>query len=285
MKIVSLDIGGTSIKSCLFDNEKLTDMRETNNDGKLGGEHLVKMALEIVSSYGKFNRIGISTAGQVNSDKGIIIYANENIPKYTGTDLRHIFSKEFGVEVAVENDVNAAALGEASFGAGQNSSDFLCLTYGTGIGGAIVIDKKIYKGASFSAGEFGHIITHGIKGGYYESYASTTALVKNVEAINPRLDNGRDIFANMNDDAVKSAIDDWINEILLGLASLTHIFNPSLIVLGGGVMSNAYVIASIKERLTDYIMSSYANVAVTPASLGNTAGLYGAYYLAKERMQ
>ena len=90
----------------------------------------------------------------MNSKEGYIRYANENIPGYTGMRIRDILEEEFHVPVAVENDVNAAAIGEGRFGAGKDMEDFLCITYGTGVGGAVVIGKEIYRGDSFSAGEF-----------------------------------------------------------------------------------------------------------------------------------
>jgi predicted NBD/HSP70 family sugar kinase len=291
MKAVVLDIGATAIKSGVFEygtsccpQGTLSEKKETPANAHFGGPYIMETAKKIIAEYSDFSSIGISTAGQVDSEKGFIRFANENIPNYTGTKVKEIFEKEFQVPVAVENDVNSAALGEAVFGAGKKSKDnnFLCLTYGTGIGGAIVIDRKIYKGAAFSAGEFGHIITHGNKteSGYYEKYASTTALVKNVQTIMPELDNGRKILKNMENPAVKEIVDNWIDEIAYGLASLIHIFNPSLIILGGGIMENDCIIESLEKKVNKYIMPSFANVVLTKAALGNDAGLWGAGFLA-----
>lgn len=146
-----------------------------------GGACLMARAVAILHTYGDFDAIGISTAGQVDSEQGSIYYANDNIPGYTGTKIRDILEAEFGVPVAVENDVNAAALGELYFGAAKGAENFLCLTYGTGVGGAIVIDGSIYPGSTWSGGSFGGILTHpeameaGVEfSGCYEKYASTT---------------------------------------------------------------------------------------------------------------
>jgi len=230
MRTAVLDIGGTSIKSGIFDNGMLTETGETPANAHLGGPYVIKTAKKVLAGYSGFERIGISTAGQVDSERGIIRYANQNIPDYTGMEIQKIFFEEFHVPAAVENDVNAAALGEAFFGAGKNSKDknFLCLTYGTGIGGAIVIDGKIFKGAAFSAGEFGFLVTHGIPGEvfcenktggiYYENYASAAALIKNVQLIRPDLNDGRRIFKNMENPAVKKIVDNWIHEVLYGLS-------------------------------------------------------------------
>lgn len=289
MNIAVLDIGGTSIKSGIYRNGILEEKKETPTQAKLGGAHVMEKAIEILHTYSGFERIGISTAGQVDSSKGIIRYANSNIPGYTGTDVRGIIEKEFGVPVAVENDVNAAALGEACFGAGRDFDDFLCLTYGTGVGGAIVINKKIYTGACFSAGEFGAILIHpedrnpeeDMFSGCYERYASTTALVKKVQNIFPELDNGRAIFARINEPEIQKLVDEWVDEIICGLTSLIHIFNPSCIVLGGGVMKQEYILDKLEKRLYNNIMSSFRNVRVKTASLGNDAGMLGAVRIAE----
>jgi len=278
MKIAVIDIGGTAIKSALYENDKLHDRRETPSDGLKGGSHIMELAKSIVADYQNFDAIGISTAGQVDSRTGVIIFAGETIPNYTGFDVRWIFNEKFNVPVYVENDVNAMAIGEAAFGAGKNHNDFLCLTYGTGIGGAIIRDGKIYTGSSYSAGEFGIIITHAerpLGEGIYEKFASATALIKNVNAEFAEITNGRQVFMNIGDQKVKHIVDNWIHEILCGLTNLVHIFNPSLIIMGGGIMEAEYIVPEVRKRLSNYVVPSMMNVEVQPAKLGNDAGLWG----------
>jgi predicted NBD/HSP70 family sugar kinase len=288
MRIVALDIGGTVIKSGIIDDGKLSLKIKTPANSHLGGPYIIETAKKIIAGYTDFNAIGISTAGQVDSEKGLIRYSNQNILDYTGMKIQEILQSEFNVPVAVENDVNAVAIGEVIYGAGLNFEDknFLCLTYGTGVGGAIVINREVFKGASFSAGEFGHIITHANKedSGYYEKYSSVRTLVKNMQAIKPELDSGQKIFANIENPAVKEIVDEWIIEIIYGLASLIHVFNPSLIILGGGVMQNNYIINSIREKISNYIMPGFADVKIVQAELGNDAGLWGAGHLASLKL-
>ena len=242
----------------------------------------------LINAQEGYDAIGISTAGQVNAKEGYIIFANENIPNYTGIRIREELEREFHVPVVVENDVNSAAMGEAVYGAGRAHKDFLCLTYDTGVGGAIVQEKEVYHGSSFSAAEFGAIVTHAEErinstsffDGRYERYASTTALVRNAMAYDPRLDNGRKIFENLDDPKVMAILDSWVDEIMLGLSSLTHIFNPSCIILGGGIMVQPLILEKIRQKVSKYIMPSFSHVAIKPAELDNSAGLLGANYLA-----
>ena len=288
MKILVFDIGGTSIKYGVCTDHVLGQVQEVPTQAQLGGRHILDKVTALIEQESEYDAIGISTAGQVNADKGYIIYANENIPNYTGIQIREELEREFHVPVVVENDVNSAAMGEAIYGAGRAHKDFLCLTYGTGVGGAIVQNKEVFHGSSFSAAEFGAIVTHAEErinssnffDGCYERYASTTALVKMAMAYDPELDNGRKIFARLEDPKVMAILDSWVDEIMLGLSSLTHIFNPSCIILGGGIMVQPLILEKIRQKVSKYIMPSFSHVAIKPAELGNSAGLLGANYLA-----
>lgn len=293
MKILVFDIGGTSIKYGYCINNTLQEINETPTNAKNGGRHIIDTIISLIKEQDGYDAIGISTAGQVNSEKGSIIYANSNIPGYTGMQIREELEALFHVPVAVENDVNSAALGEAIYGAGRSFQNFLCLTYGTGVGGAIIQDKTVYHGSSFSAAEFGAIITHSEKrkgkedfyDGCYERYASTTALVKEVMEYDSSLDNGRKIFAHIDDPHVQRILDAWVDEIVMGLATLTHIFNPSCIIVGGGIMAQPLIIEKIHQKMNQYIMPSFAHVKIMPAELGNSAGLLGANHLAVKLLQ
>lgn len=287
MKIVAVDIGGTSIKAVIWENEVLNEVKEWDTDAKKGAQHVMKNVINMINSYKGFERIGISTAGQVDSEQGVIRYANENIPGYTGMPIKKILTEHFKVPVVVENDVNAAAIGEASFGAGREYKDFLCMTYGTGIGGAIVMNRQLYKGIAFSAGEFGSMITHAehrqegdLLGGCYERYASARALIEKAKLYDPSITNGRKLFERIDEADIQEIIDQWMNEVVYGLTNIIHIFNPGCIILGGGILEQKYILGQLNNKVYKSIMPSYRDIVLKQAELGNKAGLLGAIHLA-----
>ena len=290
MKILAFDIGGTEIKYAFCDeNFNLTEKKSIPTNAHEGGKRIIERVVEIIKNCDGIDRIGISTAGQVDSKRGEIIFATDSIPGYTGTKIKEIIEAETGIPTAVENDVNSAAIGEAIFGAAKGVDSFVCLTYGTGIGGAVYLDNKLFTGASFSAGEFGHIVTHaggrsctcGGKG-CYEAYASAKALVGDVAEKIGRNMNGREIFAEFDNPEIRDVIDNWIDEIVIGLKSLIYIFNPLLIVAGGGIINEADITDEVNKRLEDELMDSFRKVKVVKAIMGNDANKLGAAYLASK---
>ena len=294
MRILAADIGGTAIKvGEVTDSGELVSFSEHPSESKQGGPALMERLLRILDGYSGYDRIGISTAGQVDSVKGEILFANENIPNYTGMKIKEMLETRYHVPVAVENDVNAAAIGEGAFGAARGFKDYLCLTYGTGIGGGIVLDGKILHGLSGIAGEVGHIIIHkdGLPcacgaSGCYERYASTTALVREAKKVCPRCENGRILFEELNagNEAIREVIENWVSEIACGLASLIHTFNPPCVVLGGGIMNEPYLQERLNVLIRKYAMPSFLKgMVLTRAKLGNKAGIMGAAKLAMDQ--
>lgn len=289
-RIAAIDIGGTKIKGCVFEDGKQVQIGEIDSEAGRGGEHLLTRAAELVEEFLPFHALGVSTAGQVDPDNGTIRYANNNIPGYTGTDVKGFFEEKFSCPVAVVNDVYAAALGEGAKGAAREESDYICLTYGTGIGGGIVLQDKLYYGTGASAGVMlGGIITHPeamIPGdpfsGTYERFASNTALMREAKQLFPDLPSGRDIFKRLDNPDMKAIVDHWLDEVAAGACALIHAYNVPCIVLGGGVMEQPYAIEGARSRILNRIIPGFDGVRVVAASLGNLAGMYGAATLAEK---
>lgn len=293
MRIVGVDIGGTSIKLGVVDEKgNFEHSLEYDTESAKGGQYVLEMLIKQIEHLGKIDAIGISTAGQVDRERGMLVAESANIPGTAGLQIKAPLEDHFKIPVEVENDVNAAALGEKFFGVGKNIEDFLFITYGTGVGGAIVIDSEIYYGKNGFAAEFGHMTTHpgGIKCncglvGCYERYSSTTALVANAMAIDPTYTNGKIIFEKYHagDQVIVSLVNDWIKEISIGLSSLIHVFNPSTIIMGGGVMEQDVIVNKISEKVSDYILPAFNDVEIISATLGNKAGMLGAVSLHLEK--
>ena len=315
MKISCIDIGGTYIKSGVLEDGVLTDVEETPTDGGGGARAMLSRVAQLVRQTPGVERVGVSTAGEVDARTGVI-RLSDNIPGYTGLNPRQILEAgmnvarfnfshgshaehkgrldalkalraELGLPVAVENDVNAAAAGEFAFGAARDEQDFLMVSYGTGVGGAVYTGGRLYRGRAGSAGEFGGLVTHpeavdpARQGtGSYERYASTSALVARVTALYPALTTGRDIFAHLNDPTIKKEVDAWIREVACGIISLIHAFDPALVVLGGGIMGEPYILSQLERMTAPMVKPSFRGCRVVPAALGNNAGLMGAGYLA-----
>lgn len=292
MRILCFDIGGTFIKYGLCDeNFNLLEKDKIPTLAENGGQSIIERVIDIIEQYDSIDRVAISTAGQVDSENGIVVYSTDNIPYYTGMRVKSLIENKTGIPTFVENDVNSAALGEAHFGAAKGVSDFICLTLGTGIGGAIFLNNKLYKGSASSAGELGHMIIHsGGKQctcggeGCYECYASASALIKAVNKVSPVELNAFQIFEkeNIEKPEIRSEIDKWIDEIIVGLVNIIYIFNPSMIVLGGGIMNEDYIIELIDRKIYTRLMDNFKNVKIVRPKLGNDAGMIGAAYEASK---
>ena len=287
MRIAALDIGGTAIKYGVWEAGHLTGLSERPTPVTCTKD-LISEILKIVQTLDNPDALGISTRGQVDGS-GSILYDNGPIEDYTGTPLKAILEDALGIPVWVENDVNAAAWGEACCGAGVGQSDFLCLTYGTAVGGAIILNGQLYKGANWSAGEFGSMqlfsqkpAWQGFGGAYYENMASTSALVTAARAVDSSLTNGRQVCGRMDDPLIISVVDQWVRNVSFGLSTLIHIFNPGLIVLGGGLMQNDKIFRQISACTMTQLMPGFECVQLKPAKLGNHAGIIGAAMLAKD---
>lgn len=286
MTILAIDIGGTAIKYALVDdNNNISSFSEIPSEAKLGASVLLEKVYKIIEAHlSDCDAISISTAGRVDSEKGRIIFANENIPEYTGTELAKLITERFSKPAFVENDVYCAATAEANYGAGKNVKNFVCLTVGTGIGGAIILGGKLYKGDRLCGGDFGEMITGEDK---FENLASATALVKRVKSATGRELTGREIFDedNFSDPTIKAAVDSWIDELTKGIKTLMFIFDVPLFVVGGGIMSEKYIIDRISNDLHNSERENFKSLEIKQAFFKNQAGVIGAAHIAREKLK
>lgn len=288
---ICIDIGGTEIKHGVMDQEEqFIKKGKTPTEAWKGGPSLLEKAVGIIGEYLKewdAEGICISTAGMVDVEKGEIFYAAPLIPEYAGARLKARMEEEFGLPCEVENDVNCAGLAEAVSGAAAGSASSLCLTVGTGIGGCIVIDGKVYHGFSGSACEVGYM--H-MDGSDFQTLGAASILVKKVAAAKGEREeewNGRRIFdlAKAGDEVCRKAIDEMCQVLGKGISNICYVLNPQIVVLGGGVMAQEeYLKPRIEDAMTKYLVPGIREkTALAFAVHGNDAGMRGAFYHFKER--
>lgn len=281
-----IDIGGTSIKYGVITKEgTLIESNDRDTEAYKGGLSIIDKVKEIIKEIRIDNDISgicISTAGMVCPKEGKIVYAGPTIPNYTGVEVKSILEKEFKLPCSVENDVNCAALGEFFDGAGMGTNSMVCLTIGTGIGGAIIIDGKILHGFSNSAGEIGYMM---VNGEHIQNIASTTSLVKNValrKGIDYKSIDGRYVLDNYeNGDLIcREEVEKLVDNLALGISNIVYSVNPEVVVLGGGIMAREEIFRPLIEKsLKKYLIESiYINTRIEFAKLKNTAGMKGAFY-------
>lgn len=283
MKVLAIDVGGTAIKSALVDEiGGMSGFREMATPSVI-----IEGIKKAAGGYEGYFAVGISTAGIVDHKNGTVVFSSAALGYREREPLALEVTQSLGVQVTVENDVNCAALGEARFGAGRGCDDFVCLTYGTAVGGALYLNGGLYRGHGNMAGEVGHIATHAFGKkcacggrGCYSEYASASALVAKAMEIDEKYCDGRAIAAGLSDSRLMEAVLAWADEVCVGLASVIHMFDPPRVILGGGIMSDSIFVDIIRGRLKSHIMPAYAKVEILGAEMGNRAGLLGAAALA-----
>lgn len=287
-RIGLLDIGGTTIKSGILDHGTLSARETIPTCASMGAEQVIARAMNLLTAFSDLDAIGISTCGQVDPENGSIAYANDNMPGYTGMKVRAKFEERFQIPCAVLNDAYAAAAGEHACGAAAGASDFLCITFGTGIGAGIWLNGSPYYGAGPNAGIMaGGMIVHAEKrddpwAGSYEKAASTTALLKMAQQADPSILNGRSFMEQAeHDPALMQVLEAWTEEISIGLCSFAAVFNIPLFVLGGGIMEQTIVFEKTVQAFEKHLIPGFRGIELKKARLGNQAGLYGAAAMAE----
>lgn len=310
---IGIDLGGTNIAVGVIDeNLKIIGrgLRKTNAPRPYEQvfADIIAAAEDAIRDAGitveELASIGLGTPGSVDKAAGLITYANNldfrNVP------AAELLQSYFGRPVYIENDANAAALGECRAGAGEGCDSFVMITLGTGVGSGIIVDGKVIEGVNFAAGEMGHMVIR-MDGelcscgrrGCWESYASARALVRQTKdsmqhdqgsvmwdlAGNTLSNvNGRTAFDAMRkgDPSGKKVVDTYIRYVAVGLINIINTFQPAMICIGGGIANEKETLMAPLRKYTErerYSLYARKQTRLIVAELGNDAGIYGAALL------
>ncbi len=309
---IGIDVGGTKVLGGVVDENGRVIATARKDTPRQGGSALTQAIADIAQELMQghdVESVGVSAAGFVSSDRKTML-ATPNIADWTGVNLDAELTKLIGLDVIIENDANAAAWGEAKFGAGRNQAHMMMLTVGTGIGGGVVVNGALYRGAFGIAAEFGHmrVVPDGhLCGcgarGCFEQYASGNALLRHArEAISASPEIARNLLSRgdgtvegLTGKAITEAARDgdpvalaafnttgqWLGA---GIATLSVILDPACVVIGGGVIDAGEILLKPTREALERTMpfaGKHPYPAIIAAELGNEAGLVGVADLAR----
>ncbi len=312
-KYLGIDIGGTTAKIGLIDAQG-SILRSEEYAVDFDGyetpilatvlERLKKFMADCGVCRLQLVGIGVSATGGINTQTGRVDGSAGHIKNWQGSRIKEKLEEVFQIPVYVLNDANAVALGELWLGAARGRKDAVVVTIGTGIGGGIIVDGKPLLGKSGFAGEVGHmIISHGGESctcgnfGCLERYGSTKALVRRIEqgvrageipGFEDGAVNGRRIFEELEkgNEAVERVTNTWMDYIADGLISLIHIFNPEIVIIGGGVSTQRRLfVDKVRSKVLSRVRVEFAEgLEIVAAELGNQAGMIGAVHFCRTSM-
>ena len=309
MIALGIDIGGTSIKGAsINENGEIFDRFSLKVEKADSPEKTIGALADIINDFLKTHKynepvsgIGVGVPGIADFDKGVVI-SSPNLPTWNGFNIKEFLEKKTNLPVILNNDANVAALGECVFGAGKKYHNMILLTLGTGVGGGIIIDKKIYDGNEHRGAELGHMVIR-VNGrqcgcgrrGCFEAYASATGLILDTkEAMEAHPESmlhqvaeelegvsARNSFlaARRGDKVANEVVDNYIINLCEGILNYCNIFRPEAVILSGGVANEGeYLLNRIREYLksAEYGMHLSPKVDVDVASLGYDSGKIGA---------
>ena len=309
---IGIDIGGTKVLGGVVDQSGNILRTFRKDTPKAGGHELnqsiAEVILELLTTH-KVDHVGISAAGLVSSDRATMLGA-PNIKDWDGVNIASALLKLCGVKTVVENDANSAAWAERVYGAGKGLENVIMVTVGTGIGGAAIVNGQPLRGANGTGAEFGHmrVVPNGELcgcgiNGCFERYASGSALMRHArEAISNNSAGAKELLARGNGtieglmgghitDAARDGDEiaigalattgDWLGA---GIATLSMLFDPSIVVIGGGVVDAGELLLEPARKAMMREMpfvGKHPVPEIVAAKLGNDAGLVGAADLAR----
>lgn len=283
-QILTIDIGGTAIKSAIYAEngdclqEFPAQATQKTETGNTIATQIATLAMD-VKRHHTIDGVAISSAAIIHPIEGKVMTAGPSIAGYAGTELKATIEQATGLPCTAENDVNCAALGEYWLGAGKGSESVFCITVGTGVGGAALMQGKLWHGYNYAAGEIGFIPVPP-NGEIFESVASTTALLRFYQEKTGQQVDGRTIFqrAAQGEQAAIESIDLLMNNLAMGLCAPIYLFAPETLIIGGGIAEQKAVFESqLRTALERYILRPYLMPKrIVCAALGNRAGMIGA---------
>ena len=306
---LGLDIGGSKIAAGLISIQGHVSLRQQVRtpaaDGPVAVLSAAATAGRAVLQAARKARLtvagaGVGAAGQIDHERGRVLYALATLPGWAGTAVRQGLEDALDLPVSVDNDVNAMALGETRFGAGRPFADVLYVAVGTGVGGAIVLDRRLRRGATWSAGELAHLMLDrdGVRlcncgrPGHLEAYAAGPAIFERYVELSPGAGVNpaaglREVAerARGGDALARQAIAEGACSLALGLNGLLCALDPQALIIGGGVAALGDLWwAPLEATLRANPMPGPASVALRAAALGADAALIGAACLMFDRM-
>ncbi|MER8862280.1 ROK family protein [Mesorhizobium sp. M0751] len=302
---LAFDLGGTELRGALVEcsgdviaRVSAPTMAGAGSEAVIG--QIIALAGTLLAEYprAKVVGIGMCAPGPLDPKAGIVI-GPPTLAGWHNVPLIDILSRQFGLPVRLENDANAAALGEWRFGAGRGTGSLVFVTVSTGIGGGVVADGHIYHGRRGLAAEIGHMTITGEGDrcfcgtvGCFEAVASGTALGRRATQLTApsdgsllrRLSNNGDVSARhvvdaarTGDVAARQLVEAEAKWLGIGFTNLLHLYSPDLIVMGGGLSNGFDLLApTIRATVEERAMQAYRDVPIVPAELGDRAGLVGA---------
>jgi len=286
---IGIDLGGTKIEGILTDENLQSISRKripTNQEGGYESilESIKNLVLQLSEESNDNFSIGICTPGALSLDSGLI--KNSNTQCLIGKDLKNDLKNILKKDISIENDANCFALAEAKLGAGKGHNLVFGVIMGTGVGGGIILDDKIYSGRTNIAGEWGHHCLHlngnncycGNKG-CVETYISGPALEKNWFTLTNQKKSLPEIIQNSTNSDFLKWKKSFINDFGTSLANVIDIMDPDIIVLGGGVSNIDFLYDEGKHAVYEKVFSDIIDTPIVKNELGDSAGVFGACML------
>ncbi|MCP3678320.1 MAG: ROK family protein [Deltaproteobacteria bacterium] len=301
--VIGVDIGGTNLKiGALLPNGEVLCKMTTPSQVHEGRDSVIKRILsaieEVKCRAGELDLagVGIGIAGAVNQRDGMVVQA-PNLPGWEGFRVVEELSEVLSCPIVIDNDANVFTLGEGWRGAARESRNFCCLTLGTGVGGGLVLDGRLWYGVDGTAGEVGHIVVEpdGIQcdcgsRGCLEMYASATALVRMAREKGEGEGITADEIARRargGDEQCRHLFFSLARYLGIAMTDLVNLLNLDMIVLGGGlsVSCDLFLDEARKEMLDRSFTVPGERVKVLPAELSSEGGMIGAAFLALQRAE